>query len=31
MGKRRANTSMPKSRFILHRFNGDEVYGESPQ
>jgi hypothetical protein len=26
MGKRRAKTNTPQSRFVLHRFNGDEVY-----
>lgn len=26
MGKRRAKARPPESRFILHRFNGDEVY-----
>jgi hypothetical protein len=26
MAKRRAKTQPPESRFILHRFNGDEVY-----
>jgi hypothetical protein len=27
MGKRRAKTGIQRSRFVLHRFNGDEVYG----
>ena len=26
MGKRRAKTSLPADRFVLHRFNGDEMY-----
>jgi hypothetical protein len=26
VGKRRAKKALPANRFVLHRFNGDEVY-----